>query len=138
MRLTLHPGDGAPRAFWVTRRQWLGLIHALAALPHEPGGAIDAPPQIKKRLPAAADISLPVPLPVQGIRLRRLAQGVKIVFVAGDQGAAISLEGQGLHQLRQMLRQQAERAEWDAGAALARLNAQGMARAAMRKASRTD
>ncbi len=131
IRLTLQPANGEPRAFWVTRRQWLSLLPAVA-------GSEEAKvlPRAKKPLPAAATPLLEA-MPLLAIRLRRLAEGVmRIEFVADTESMAITLHGDGLAQLKQMLLQQAERADWDAAAALARFNAQGMARAAMRKASR--
>ncbi len=56
------------------------------------------------------------------------------MFIAGAEVVALTLQDEGLRRLRQMLQQQAERAGWDTGAALARLNAQDMARAAVSKA----
>lgn len=135
MRLTLHPAASAPRAFWVTRRQWLGLLQAVTVLPQS--GSAEAPPLPRTKKALTAEALIPAPIPVEAIRLRQLAEGVKLVFVAGAKGMAISLQDPGLQQLKQMLLQQAERAGWDVAAALARLNAQGLARAAMRKASRT-
>lgn len=135
MRLTLQLANGALRAFWVTRRQWLGLLHAVTVLPQSASAEAPPLPRTKKALTAKALI--PAPIPVEAIRLRQLAEGVKLVFAAADKGVAISLQEPGLQQLQQMLLQQAERAGWDVSAALARLNAQGLARAAMRKASRT-
>lgn len=137
MQLTLHPADGVPRAFWITRRQWLGLFHAVAALPQSvtPETGASAPVQLKKS-GRVADAPLLVPVAVQGIKLRRQAQGVKLIFAVDGDGVALTVQSDGLARLKQMLLQQAEHADWDAAAALARLDAQGMARAAMKKASR--
>jgi hypothetical protein len=136
MRLTLYLADGEVRAFWVARRQWLGLLHTLGALLQESGEEKKSQPQAKKKQNAAADGAMPVL--VQRIKLRRLPQGAKIVFVGGSENVVISMEDQGLRQLRHMLQQQAERADWDVDAAMRRLNAQSVARAAMRKASRSS
>ncbi len=133
IRLTLYPADAVPRAFWVSRRQWLDLLHMLLALPQAEGGKTPAPPRAKGA-PALADVPLPKAVAVQAIRLRRLARGMKLVFVAGAEAVALTLQDEGLRRLRQMLQQQAERAGWDTGAALVRLNAQDMARAAVSKA----
>lgn len=133
MRLLLLPGEGLPQSFWVTRRQWLGLLHALATLP--PTVAPAPPPSRQRRLSTRAEAGQVAPLPLQAIRLRRLAEGVKLVFVTGKAGVSATLSNAGVAQLQDLLRQQAERAGWDAKAALARLHAGAMASAAMRKAS---
>jgi len=136
MLLTLHPAEGEPHAFWVTRRQWLGLLHAMTDLPAlaaEPD-APPRPPSRQRRLSANVNETPPEPIPVRGIRLRRLTDGVKLIFVTGVQGVGVDFSTAGVAQLRAMLQQQAERAGWDVGAALARLNAATVANAAMKKA----
>lgn len=149
MRLTLHADEGKRHVFWVTRRDWLGLLHTLTD-----DDAMGAPPatgsaaggtagstiatgagRALRRAPAGDNDVQPIPL--QGIRLRRLADGVKLVFVTPGQGVGIKLPATGVAQLQAVLQQQAERAGWDTAAALARLNAHRLTRAAMKKASRT-
>jgi len=72
------------------------------------------------------------------LRLRPMASGgAKLAFVAGEEGAAMSLPEAGLQQLKQLLLVQAERAEWDVAAALERLDARKVAGDALRKARRT-
>lgn len=134
MRLTLHPAEGDPHVFWVTRQQWLGLLHALAGVPAgeaKPTFAA-APASHQRRLSAAEPGAEPIPL--QGIRLRRLANGVKLVFNPGAQGVGLDLPPQRVAQLRAMLWQQAERAGWDVAVALARLDATTLANAAIKDA----
>lgn len=143
MRLALHADAGKLHVFWATRRDWLGLLHALndaggsaPGAPPAAGGAMaSGVDRAMNRAPTAGDDVAPIPL--QGIRLRRLADGVKLVFVTREQGVGIKLPATGVAQLQAMLQQQAERAGWDAAAALARLNAHSLTRAAMKKASRT-
>ncbi|MDF2462284.1 MAG: hypothetical protein K0Q43_519 [Ramlibacter sp.] len=139
MQLTLHPSTGAVRSFWVTRRQWLSLLDAVLALRLADEAAPDtiaAVPGAKKRLPAAA---LDEAVSLQALRLRPTAGGgAKLAFVAGENGAAMSLQPPGLHRLKHMLLEQAERAEWDAVAAMDRLGARKIAGDALNKARRAD
>jgi hypothetical protein len=144
MRLMLQPAQGAPRVFWVTRRQWLGWLHALLRLPpsREAAGATSegAPPK-PRRPRAAADQGIE-PQALSAIRLRRAGERVQVVFAiegeAAAQGTTMMLPPEGVARMRDLLQQQAERAGWDPGAALARLNATAMAGAALRKASRAE
>jgi len=137
MRLTLQREAGSALAFWVTRRQWLGLLRALGDMP--PAVVGDEPEQ-----PPAAAQSRPKPaaggadeaaVPLKAIRLRRYKGGVKLVLVMNDdQGVFIDVPTTGVAQLLGMLRQQAERAGWDVEAALARLSSAQLASAAVKKA----
>lgn len=138
MRLTLHPAEGDPHVFWVTRRQWLGLLHALAGVPagEAKQESAAAPASRQRRLFAHDPERKPIPL--QGIRLRRLANGVKLVFVPGAQGVGVDLTPEGVAQLRAMLWQQAERAGWDVTVALARLDAATLANAALKDARKLN
>lgn len=136
MRLTLHPVDAEPRSFWVTRRQWLELLHALAALPLP--GAVE--PASESSVPAggrkAPALAVPPATPVQDIRLRKTPAGVRLAFVAEPEGATLALQPEGVRRLILMLQQQADRAGWDPQAALARLDARDLAGATMSKARR--
>lgn len=136
MLLTLYPSGSAPRALWVTRRQWFGLLYAVGRLLNDADAPIKASPQTKKKQTAEADSILPVPL--QGIRLQRMPKGAKIVFVISDEKVTISMEDQGLRQLMHLLRQQAERAAWDVDAAVARMNAENVAIDVDRKTRRNS
>lgn len=135
MQLTLHPPGGAVRSFWVTRRQWLALLDAVMALdlPDETAPDAGAAPGAKKRLAAPSDQAIAL----QALRLRPTADGgAKLAFVAGEHGAAMSLQRLGLQRLKHMLLEQAERADWDAAAAMHRLGARKIAGDALNKASR--
>ncbi len=136
MRLTLYPADAAPRSYWVTRRQCLELLHALAALPL-PGTAEPAsdssPPAGGRKAPA---LETPPATPVQGIRLRRTPTGVRLAFVAEPESATLALQTEGVRRLLLMLQQQADRAGWDPEPALVRLQARDMAGATVSKARR--
>jgi len=136
MRLTLHPAAAEPRSFWVTRRQWLELLHALAALPLpdavEPASESSVPVGARK----ARALEVPPATPVREIRLRRTPAGARLAFVAGPEGATLALPPAGVRRLILMLQQQADRAGWDPQAALARLNARDLAGATVSKARR--
>jgi len=144
MRLTLQPAEGAPRVFWVTRRQWLGWLHAMQRLPPagDAGGATrtsSAPRPPRQR--AAADDGIE-PQALSAIRLRGAGERLQVVFaVEGEvpaREASLTLPPEGVARMRDLLQQQAERAGWDPSAALARLDAGAVASAALRKAGRGD
>lgn len=140
MRLTLQPAEGPARSFWLTRRQWLGWLHALLASPL-PQPAADASA-------VAQETNAPKPRPrrqddegqpevLKAIRLRRAGDRLQVAFVAeGGQAVTLSMAPEGVRQMRELLEQQAERAGWDAAAAMARLNAAAIATVALGKARR--
>lgn len=136
MRLTLHPADGEPRSFWVSRRQWFELLHALTALPLPDAGE----PASRSLVPAggrkAPSPEVPPPMTLQDIRLRKSPAGVRLAFVAEPEGATLALQPDGIRRLILMLQQQADRAGWDPQAALARLHARDLAGATVSKARR--
>jgi hypothetical protein len=135
MRLILRPAEGPLRAFWVTRRQWLGLLHALSA--GQPAAAEQAAPALppKPRQLANSPESLaPEPVPLQTIRLRRMAEGMKLMLVIDKNVVTLDIPAAGIVQVQAMLRQQAERAGWDTDAALARLSAAREANTAVERA----
>jgi hypothetical protein len=134
MLLTFNTQDAVNWTLWVTRRHWLGLLHATGVLLQASvEGVTPLLPQPKKKPVAQANSASPVH--VQGIRLQRMPKGTKIVFVTGDESVIISMDDLGLQQLKQMMLQQAERANWDVSAALARLKMEDIARSAMRQAN---
>lgn len=144
MRLTLRPAERPPQVFWVTRRQWLDWLHALWRLPQPKdatGIKSEGPSTKPRRQRAAGDDGVEAQL-LSAIRLRRAGDRVQVVFgIQGEnaaRGATLTLPYEGVEQMRELLQQQAERAGWDPGAALARLSATAMAGAALRKASRAD
>ncbi len=140
MLLTVQAAEGTPVAIWVTRRQWLNLLHALPGfMPASAEGAAAAgtnsaatePPARRERrqfAPAGEPVEL------QSLRVVPLDAGVKVIFVIGEQAVGVEFTEAGVQQLLAMLQQQAERAGWDASAALARLDAALLANAAMKNA----
>lgn len=145
MRLTLQPAQGEPRVFWVTRRQWLDWLRSLL-LAAEAAGAAATPEQAgaeppKPSRPRLADADIE-PQSLSAIRVRRAGESVQMAFVVHGEGAPaqavkLTVPPDGMLRLRDLLLQQAERAGWDVGAALARLDASALAGAAVRKASRS-
>ncbi len=135
MRLILRPAQGPLRAFWITRRQWLGLLHALSgAAPAAAAPPGKAPPLAPPK-PAVSPDSLAVAaVPLQGMRLRRMAGGVRLLLVADGDTVSLDLPAAAIVEVQSMLRQQAERAGWDTEAALARLGAASVASAALKRA----
>ena len=136
MQLTLDPADAVPRSYWITRRQWLELLHALAALPLPSAGdqVAEPPKQEGGRIGPAQD-ALPA-TPLQDIRLRKTPTGIRLAFVADPESATLVLQAEGIRRLIQVLQQQSERAGWDPQSALARLQARDLAGATLRKARR--
>ncbi len=133
MLLSLEYGDGSTRIFWLTRRQWIGMMHEMAALKLVPKDEAATEPPKK---------SAPKPLPpqpsatmVESVKLRKQDQGARVVFSVGEeQGVGVTLAGDGLAGFHRLLEQQAERAGWDPRAGIERLNAGVVARNLMRKA----
>ncbi len=123
MRLALQSGSEPPLLFWVTRRQWLGWLHALAKVPALPPseGAPEAPATGKRERQTFPEAGEPVL--VKRISVRTGAQGIKILFALESRVLAVELPMATVSQLQAMLQQQAEYAGWDAAAALVRLDA---------------
>ena len=135
MRVTLRPPEGDVRAFWVTRRQWLEVLHGL----EESGDAQGEPQENELLSPEEkrqrAQQPVPEPLPLQSLRLQRSERGSKLVFVAGGgRGATFNVPTPALPRLRQLFQLQAEQAGWDPAAALHRLGALDLAGEVVRKA----
>lgn len=136
MRLTLHPVTGESHSFWVTRRQWIGLLNTLTKLPIEterPKQSVPAPQQKYTQ----AHESIAEPLPLDGIRVRRIDNnGIKLIFVTGMRGVFVKIPSAGIESLQRMLEQQADRADWDVSSALTRLHAADLTKVAMKKAQK--
>ena len=134
MLLIFEPKEesGTRRAFWVPRRQWLGLYSGLGPL---------KPEKPREKQPPAKPQALPESLTqgavaVDAIKLRRKDDGYVIAFEAQDKPIAMQAKGETLEQFKQMLDQQAERAGWDAPAAFQRRKAAAAANAAGKKAAK--
>lgn len=141
MRLTLEPAEGAARCFWLTRRQWMAWLHTIKALSRSlPADALQPDEQrvsLPRRRPQSIAAGVLEPETLKAIRLRRLREKVAVLFI-GDNGqiSTLTLAPEGARQLEGLLDQQAERAGWDASAALARLDAAAIATATVGRARR--
>jgi len=135
MLLIFEPKEGAEgerRAFWVTRRQWLGLYTGLGPLkPEKPKQK--QPPTKPQALPEALTKGA---VPCEAVKLRRKEDTFQIAFEADNKPTGLQVKGEALEQFKQMLDQQAERAGWDPQAAAVRIRAAAAANAAVKKASK--
>ncbi len=136
MLLTVQPPEGAPVAIWVTRKQWLNLMHALPKVVPASGDegdgtlAVHAPRPRPRRTPSG----VAEPVELSALRLIALQAGARLIFVLGEQAVSMDFSPEGVAQLQSLLSQQAERAGWDAAAALERLEAALLVDAAMKNA----
>lgn len=141
MRLLLHPPEQAPRVYWVTRQQWLALLLRVRNVAQKIGLSLnppktpDAPRARVARDPALAELT---PLKLAAIRCNPAADGAQLLLVLDGKAQSVQLNAAGLKQFEQMLQLQAERAGWDPQAALQRLQAAALAKAAMGRASGLD
>jgi hypothetical protein len=134
MLLIFEPKDegGERRAFWVTRRQWLGLYSGLGPLKPEKPRA-KQPPAKPQVLPEALTKGA---VALESLKLRRKDDAFQIAFEAEGKPMGMQVKGDTLEQLKQMLDQQAERAGWDSQAAFLRMKAAAAANAAVKKAAK--
>ena len=135
MRVTLRPPEGDVRSFWVTRRQWLDVLHELDELGEAQGEPREEVPQPPEERRKRAMEPVPEPIALQSLRLQRSERGAKLLFATGGgRGASFNLPQPALPRLRQLFQQQAEQAGWDPAAALDRLGALDLAGEVVRKA----
>jgi hypothetical protein len=133
MLLSLEYGDGTARTFWLTRRQWIGMMHEMAALKLVPADEAPAEPPPKKNAPRPL-APQPEATMVQSVKVRKQEEGARLVFAVGeDQGVGMTLPAERLASFHRLLEQQAERAGWDPRAGVERLSAAVVARNVMRR-----
>lgn len=124
--------DEASRTFWLTRLQWLMLMHqvsAVSARPVDDGGAL--PP---RKSPPQALPPQPEAVLLDSLKLGREGDTVKVRLGASEDAITLALKEQQLANFQRMLVTQAERAGWDPRAAMERLAAARAARVAMKRA----
>lgn len=132
MLLILERPDAEKTVLWVTRRQWLGLYASLGGAPSATDETKRTPPA--KQTPAPPEL-VAAAAPLEGLRLKRKDGGDNAIgFMVGGETVGMTVKAEGLATLRSLLEQQAERAGWDAPAAVKRLKAQAAAAGAVRKA----
>lgn len=131
MLLVLRPGDPQEKRVWVTRRQWLALYRQVAAKAPKGEPAPKAPPVQPKPM-AADEISGAVML--TGMRFKPTDDGAQLGFATAKGNVGLTLKAEGLARIRKMLEVQADRAGWDAPAAMKRMAAGALAGAAVKRA----
>ena len=143
MLLELCSAAEVLHAFGWTRRQWLALLNRVRGVLLKMGESAQAPsgpmaPTDRRRASqvagAAAQAPVVEPLRLDDFRLRTISSGLRLTLVAHGLGTAVDLQAAGLQQLDDLLTSQAERAGWDPEAAMGRLKAAAMARAAVVRA----
>lgn len=137
MRLTVRQAEGAEKTLWITRRQWMNLLYAVKRHVPQAQQTISKPGQNSHPVAGSGEDS-GEPVRVRAIRFNQTETGFRITFaLAGEsrEKLMINVQQPGLVNLERMLHQLADRADWDVAAAMVRLDAQQMARAAMNKAS---
>jgi hypothetical protein len=133
MFLALQFPEQPEQRYWVTRRLWLALYGQIASLaPSQPEQALPPPPANPPRPMAAGDTADAVAL--DGVRIKKNEDGVRLVFASARGNTFVDFKQPGLLQLKRLLEMQAERAGWDAAAALERLQADAIAGATVRRA----
>jgi hypothetical protein len=138
MRLVHEPAEGECAEFWVTRRLWLALLKRLRAA----GGQLGIEPKLPPKAGPARQAALPAvgssgPVLLDRVRLRIEGKGASLILLVGDRAHVVQLGVAGLAQLQEMVALQAERAGWDPEAAMQRLDADDLARAAVAQAGET-
>jgi hypothetical protein len=135
MLLLLAPSGGEERKLWVTRRLWLALYREVAALApstqQDDTAQGQPPPRPKAMAPQDAEAAEVLTT----IRISRRPKGAALIFEAPGGPVNLDFAPQGLVKFRQMLETQADRAGWDASAAMERLRAEAAAGAAVKRAS---
>lgn len=120
IQLSLYPGEGARRAFWLTRRQCVALLQVIRqTLKTSPS----AGPKAATLRAQGKDLgAAPASPKLAQLRWRRLAGGLSLVFI-GDEGERmrLNLGAAELSILQKTLLQLARRAQWEVEATLQRL-----------------
>lgn len=139
MRLMLHPADHPPLLFWVTRRQWLGLLRRLRVVAQQLGVELSAPKPVqapRHRLPKNPEVESLAPASIDKIGLRVEGRGARLHLLAGGCATGLSLNPATLRELEELVALQAERAGWDPRAAMQRLEANEVVRDALNRVGR--
>ena len=134
MLLVLAP-EGGERKLWVTRRLWLALyrqVSALAPEAQDDAAGATPPPAKPKPIPAQDTVEAEA---LSAVKISRKKDGAVLVFEAANGPLTLTFPHKGLASFRQMLESLADRAGWDAPAAMQRLGAESVAGAVVKRAS---
>ena len=128
-------GNVETTACWVSRRQWLGLLHRLVntVLTEDGIEPTSAQPRRPTRKTDTTDATQAVL--VKSIRVQQSQEQITLLFTLGTSVRSVKLNAKQLIALTAMLEKQATLAGWDAPAALRRYQAVSMTRDALDKAS---
>lgn len=135
-RIELFLGDETETTVcWVSRRQWLGLLHRLVNMVLTEDGikATSARTRRHNLQPTSkhtSDAGL-----VKSIRVQQTQEQMTLFFSLGTSVRSVKLNATQLRALTALLEKQASLAGWDAPAALRRYRAASMTRDALGKAS---
>jgi hypothetical protein len=133
MVLELTPVAGEPQRFWVSRRLWISLHGAILQwIPASPEGQPVPPKQ--PRGPILPEDPVMDAVLLDSIRLERKPDHLRFVFASARGETVLTIPEAGFPRLKRMLETQADRAGWDLPAAMERVRAEGLAKAAMCRA----
>jgi hypothetical protein len=127
--------DTETTACWVTRRQWLGLLHRVVhtVLTEERVKRHSAPRGRAARSVAATQATHAGL--VKSLRVRQTPDHITLFITLGPLVHSVKLNATQLASLKALLQKQANLAGWDAPAALRRYQAASLTRDALDKAS---
>lgn len=127
-------GENQATACWLTRRQWLGLLHQLkhtVLCEHK----AEAAPIIAPILPPSTTSSPVIQAGlVSAIRVRQQPEQLTVLLTLGESVRAIALNAKQLKALIAMLQKQADIAGWDAALAMRRYQAASLTQELLVKA----
>jgi hypothetical protein len=131
-------GKAGTTACWVSRRQWLGLLHRLVNTQLTEASTEPASAQRQKIIrPDALTPAVHAGL-VKSIHVQQTREQLTLFFTLGSTVRSIKINATQLAGLTALLRKQATLAGWDAPAALRRYHAASLTRKALSKASGTS
>lgn len=128
-------GETETTACWVSRRQWLGLLHRLVNTQLSEADTDQASAQRQRT--TRQDASTPALHAglVKLIRVQQSREQLTLFFTLGSTVRSIKINATQLAGLTALLQKQANMAGWDASAALRRYKAASLTRKALSKAS---
>ena len=127
-------GENHCTSCWLTRRQWLGLLHQLkhtVLCEHK----AEAAPLKSPASPAySASVQVTEAGLVSAIRVRQKPAQLTVLLTLGESVRAIALNAKQLKALIAMLQKQADIAGWDAALAMRRYQAASLTQELLEKA----
>lgn len=121
-------------ACWVTRRQWLSLLHRVVHTLLTEGVERPSAPRRRAARSAAGPLVTHAGL-VKSLRIRQTPDQITLFITLGPSVRSININATQLDDLKAMLQKQSNLAGWDAPSALRRYQAASLTRDALKKAS---